>query len=653
MGRMMQLARPAVRSTGAASPFASLRDVTLVPAPVAQHMGGGALPVGALTYSLRDNAAGATDPAELGAARHRGGTGLVSGVVTVHRDAMVPAALVVAKWGRLLRSDYGSGAGDPVRFTVELPPIFYESLMLDLAAVAGGSGRFGFVPQVEPAVFSLDVGTVNATVHGAGGGGAAAWGAASGEAMLVPSLPGRTTAVRLAAGGAGAVVGRPPPPRESASRAHRREVQSLQRLELRAVVAEGTSRAEEYLRGVARMGDDKELARLLREGYAVSYTPHPWYARVDVEGASRERERRASASARAGLLTAGGGVMRGISRTGLRTAESGGTRGASRAGLLTAGTSEGGTRGASRAGLLTAGTFEGALPLEDTAFRPGTTYVSLRRSGDTAGGPAESPGGGGVPTQALYVMPDLNASDPQGLTAVALAAKHGWLECVSALLRAGADHRRRSLSGHSAFDLARIESELASLALAAGQPAAAARKRRAALTVALLDDRSLLECARTGDLRRLRHLVEREGHSVASTNAYGMTALHFAVEQRSPEMVAFLCTRGADPAARNNVGQTPASLAMGAVGEAGGVQAALLEALAEGPLQEARRAHARDNSAETLEARRHANEELARHLREYTRGTTAAKAVQRMMPPGVEPDFGAGRGGGAGGGGRY
>lgn len=662
---------------GPAHPYVGLKDVALVPTPAAQGVGsrsGEQLVPGALSYSLQDNAVGRSDacPHSQAPAANRGGAGLISGVVTVHRDAMVPAALVVAKWGRLLKSDYGTGLQDPATFTVELQPLFYESLMMDLAAVAGD--RFGFKPAVEPAVFMVDVGSVNRKIHGAAAAASDRGDGDFGNELALVPLRGHTLVstahshASLSSAGAGGM------PRETKSRQQRREMEALCRLELRAVVKEGTERAEEYLRGVSRMGDDRELTRLLQGGYSVSYTPHPWYQRMDVDGAARDRQRRGSTggggvvpASRAGLLTDGrdgtGRAVRGVTAGGLNT------RGRSTTPPPTAGSTALVSRGFGGAGRQSMSPppsapaggeweqgYDGAikphgsgrpvtgasLPLgrlgtasavpQSAASRPGSTVVDLRGlDGDTMGSR-------GLPQQTLHVMPDVDSTDPDGNTALMLAAKNGWPECVKVLLAAGAEHRRKNNSGQNAYDLARIESELASVSLSADHPGAGLRKRRAALTASLLDDRSLLEVARDGDLRRVKHLVEVAGHPVNGCNTYAMTALHFAVLKRDPAMVAYLVLHGADPTARNNLGQTPMSLCMDAVGE-GGAQEALLAAMNEGPLQEARRKHDSDTAADKLEQQRRANAVLARKLREYTRGTTAARAVQLSMPPGFTPDF--------------
>lgn len=672
-------------AAAAHNPYAHLKDVGLSPAPAAQALarqrrasvGGGdasssaaaaaaaaaageSLPVGALSYSLQDNAVGKGDACPRGPASHRGGAGLITGVVAVHRDAMVPAALVVAKWARLVRTDYGVGLGQPVRFSLEMQPLFYESLMLDLGAVTAGCGGYEFAPSVEPAVFMVDIGSVNRKVHGAVPVAAGA-GSEGGGGSETPGS-GRLLLQDAAATAAGGALRTAPlsAPRETKSRQRRREVEALRRLELRAVVAEGTQRAEEYLRGLARTGDDKALAALLAGGYAVSYTPHPWYKRVDVDGAARDRNRRRQqqqSRAVSAAAAAGGRGRRGGS-LGPPPSSAPGTalvafRGSSSSPPPP--TSSGGDAGdelpLGRLGTASALTTHShrvrrqsmsppPLPPTAASQRPGTTTVELRGllqdDGDAAGPDSRA----GLPQETLFVMPGLDAGDSNGHTPLMLAARGGWLECVKLLLGAGADHRRRDARGLSAYDLARMESELAGVALAADHPGAGLRKRRAALTAALLDDRSLLECAQKGDMRRLRHLVEGERHAVNSCNAYGMTALHFAVLKRDVPMAAYLVQAGADAHARNNLGQTPTSLVMDAVGEGAGTQDALLEALASGPLLEARRAREAAQAAEVLGAQRRANAGLARKLREFTKGTTAARAVQLAMPPGgAPPDF--------------
>ena len=70
----------------------------------------------------------------------------------------------------------------------------------------------------------------------------------------------------------------------------------------------------------------------------------------------------------------------------------------------------------------------------------------------------------------------------------------------------------------------------------------------------------LMKAAAAGQLSLIQWFV-RVGASVATCSLQGRTALHFAAESGWVEAVVFLCDHGADPAAADAAGVTPAALA--------------------------------------------------------------------------------------------
>jgi len=255
-----------------------------------------------------------------------------------------------------------------------------------------------------------------------------------------------------------------------------------------------------------------------------------------------------------------------------------------------------------------------------------------RGSGGTVAGTMRAAGtAAGV---RVRVYPDVNAADGKGNTAVMQAARNGWVALVRELVRMGGDVGLRNLTGQDALALARGESSAASLAVRMGVPGAADRRRRAAELVKMLDGRSLMQCAKQGDLRRVRFMVEDLFEDPNAANGYGMTPLHFAVMNKDVEMTKLLVANGADAGAANNIEQTPESI-VGAMPADDALAQALIRALQEGA--ELGRAHAtmQQNAVAEEVGRMRARAGMARSIRQYTRGTTAAASVF--------PAFSAGR----------
>ena len=626
---------------------------------------------GTMTRALQATQMGSSLPGAGGA--HRGGFGLIVGRLTLHRDRLVPATLVTAKWGRVCSTAYGASITDPVSLTLEMNPLYYESFMMDMASVTDG-GDFSFEPEVSPAVFMLDIGRANKTVHGVEMNGddplegaredAAACAA---DATRASSAQRRTAARRaslsvVTTGGEGAAAAAADPnctaikalaaatglsnsggaaARTNSGIDARLPYEALKRHEIREAVKQARRRAEEYLLGLARVGDEPGIDRVLTRGYDVEVVPHPWYRNISTDsvGGTLTRGRRSRAGSRgrpcSGGRTrpssAGASASQQQQRQRRLTDSGGGGGGDDDSGCGLEGTAGGTVLSPRMASARpdSSGSARSTTPRGRPRSSSGTALALVSRSGSVSRTGSRR----ALQKEIIPILPDVNCRDPEGNTPLILAAKGGWVEAARTLLKHGADHKRRNNAGARAHDLARIESELASAALSAALPGAGERKQRTALTAALLDDRSLLEVAAQGDLRRVRFLIEIEGHAVNSSNGYGMTALHFAVMKRDPEMVKYLCARGADAYARNNVGQTPASLCMDAMGgdEPEGMQETLLEALNEGPATVQKRAAAEVERKRAAADVARADAELVRKLREVTRGTTAAKAVALAM----------------------
>ena len=264
-----------------------------------------------MTRALQATRLGSSLPGLAG--QHRGGTGLIVGRLTVHRDHLVPATLVAAKWGRVRATAYGAGIADPVSLTLELNPLYYESFLADTEDVTDG-GQFQFEPEVSPAMFLVDIGSANKRVHGVESSGEKGAEAAArrrsplrqqshhraslAPGASLPSLPAQQQQQQLAllsspysgggCDGEGDYMqsneGDARPPSEEADGTTRARARvaarlpydALKRHEIREAVKQARRRAEEFLLGLARVGDDAGIEAVLTKGYRCEYTPHPW-----------------------------------------------------------------------------------------------------------------------------------------------------------------------------------------------------------------------------------------------------------------------------------------------------------------------------------------------------------------------------------------
>jgi len=566
---------------------------------------------GGLSRAIIQNRLGSTTGLANGVQLPRGGSGLVVGDLNISHNQLAPATLIAAKWGRIASTTYAKVPAEPCSLRCELQPVYYESFLSDLDA-ALGAGRFEFRVDVSPAVFLVDVGSANEAAHGHRqgnvppapfGGGAQADGGSSGTQATGEDGGASDTdgADDEAAGGRGgamlslADVSRSGACGElddtAASKLRRRKRRKARKImseddvrrgELRLAMEEGKVKANEQLLDLADQGNDYAIQRLMRKGWLIKYDPHPLYMQL------AEKARAAKLESRAANLATDDSPGRQEREIG-----------------------------------------------DDGSDEEGGRDGRPRRRNQAAQQPSSS-----ARKPEVFVLPDINVVDLEGNTPLMRAARHGMIDACIALLREGADFRRKNARGQTAYDLAKAESNMASLALQMGVPGAPERKRRAAKLVQLLDNRTVLGCAQKGDLRRLQFLVDEQGHPVNASNQYGMTPLHFAVIRRDVAMIRFLSERGASITARNNLGQTPVSIVLDAVGDV--LQARLLEALNAGDAIRAAQEQQRLNAQREGEELAAEERKMVAELKTFTRGTTAARAVQAAFPYAVArpPAFG-------------
>ena len=607
---------------------------------------------GSRSLALKQNSMGSAAQLAGGAPVRRGGSGLVLGDVLVGHDYLIPASLVIAKWGRLVSTQYGAGEGEPNRMRCEVQPLYAESLVKDLETATGG--RAVFTSDISPMLFLLDIGTVNSAVHGhrpsgappepleinTGGSYSVRVGAGTGEeggqeegssseeefTETIPGVNGAppTVLVRrrrkkklfrlgLADAVTALMTGKEIVEDETRHRRRMRPPKAaapmtdddIRRAELTLAVENAKARANKLLFQVCKDGDVAALRRLLTVGFRANYEPNTWYT-VQNELAALNNENRARHERGEPpflKLEAYREHMEKMARRARLRGEGGEGPPAGQ---------PGGTPSDAPA----------TAADKEAAVREG--HFLKKRVKDK------------VPE--VYVLPDVNVTNTRGCTPLMEAARRGWSDVCAELLRAGAGHRIKNLDGQCALDLAKMENGFAAMALAAGVGGAVERKRQAAKTLVLLDDRSLMAAAQQGDMRRVSHLVSHEHHPVQVSNAYGMTPLHFAVMRADIPMVKFLVGEGADVHAENNLRQTPWNLAQ----EEGKkeTKARLLKAMEEGKA----RADAEETKArivrETAALRAKQEGYLVSELRTITKGTSAARAVQlALKADSAENDF--------------
>lgn len=245
------------------------------------------------------------------------------------------------------------------------------------------------------------------------------------------------------------------------------------------------------------------------------------------------------------------------------------------------------------------------------------------------------------------VKPPVDWCEPHdGLTALMHAVLSSQPDSVRCLLEMGADVHRKNRDGAHAIDLARQTNEASAEAVRQRLKGAADVRKRAAEVMSLVDTRSLWEAAQDSDIHRMRVLLNSAGINVNVANGYGMTALHFAVVNRDAEAALLLIRHGANPHARNNLGQTPMSLLEDI--ERKGTKAKLADAFTGGRAEDAER-RARDRARMSRETEERALlAAFERKLRTLTRGTTAAKTLRALGEIAKQASAPAGGGGGGG-----
>lgn len=282
---------------------------------------------GALSHAILQNKLGSTRTG--GEELPRGGSGLIVGDLLVSHDQLIPCTLVAAKWGRITHTEYGASKYDPCRMRVEVQPLYYESLIADVTHITGaGKGSLGtgpsgwdFVTEVQPSVFLVDIGSVNAAVHGHRpsnvpppliGAEADALAAAAAAASSTAGEDGSNAGTSVGAGNTTFDVGdvaragvkkekklTPDEMREARRRAKKKEKetkvpsrQDVARAELRMAMDSSKDRANTLLLRLAREGNDDAIDKMFTKGYLVDYQPNPWYSQMAETTEKKKKEAR-------------------------------------------------------------------------------------------------------------------------------------------------------------------------------------------------------------------------------------------------------------------------------------------------------------------------------------------------------------------------
>ena len=145
---------------------------------------------------------------------------------------------------------------------------------------------------------------------------------------------------------------------------------------------------------------------------------------------------------------------------------------------------------------------------------------------------------------------DVNASRPDGATALLWAAHWDDIELVERFLQAGADVNAADDHGVTPLERAAENAsvDMVEMLLAAGADVHA--RQTSGLT-------PLMTAARTGSVDVVQALVRGGADVNAAVTATGSTALMWAVSEQHPEIVHALLAAGADPRASTIKGFTP------------------------------------------------------------------------------------------------
>ena len=125
------------------------------------------------------------------------------------------------------------------------------------------------------------------------------------------------------------------------------------------------------------------------------------------------------------------------------------------------------------------------------------------------------------------------------------------------MLGVGASLEKRDLKGKRPYDLACLTLKRSE----ENHPRIMHYRKVRAMTSTI----SIFEAAKKGDTDRVLHLLSVRPQDARASNAYGMTAMHFAVLSNRIQIARELMQVGGQNVwhARNNVGQTPLDLAYG------------------------------------------------------------------------------------------
>jgi ankyrin repeat protein len=141
---------------------------------------------------------------------------------------------------------------------------------------------------------------------------------------------------------------------------------------------------------------------------------------------------------------------------------------------------------------------------------------------------------------------DVNASEPDGTTALQWAVRQDDLQLADQLIRAGADVKGANRYGVTALYLASVNGSAAMIEklLKAGADANGATPE---------GETALMTAARTGNVLAARVLLAHGARVEARESWRGQTALMWAAAQNHPAMVLELLSNGADVNARSAV----------------------------------------------------------------------------------------------------
>ncbi len=152
--------------------------------------------------------------------------------------------------------------------------------------------------------------------------------------------------------------------------------------------------------------------------------------------------------------------------------------------------------------------------------------------------------------QLLRNRADVNAAQPDGSTALVLAADRNDLEVADLLIRAKANVNAANEYGATALSVACASGNIAMIELLLGAKA----DPNAAL---LSGETPLMTAVDKGNIDAARALLEHGADVNVKESRGGQTALMWAVANKDPEIVKLLVEHGADVRARSNGNFTP------------------------------------------------------------------------------------------------